>query len=140
VADPTHIVPPVGINPFRRTAITPVRRVHVLTQTIGVPSLDDGGGRIAGVASVAGAPTAGAIVSLLTDPGNLLVKQTVSGVGGTYAFSGLPAGRYQVLVYDPSQSYRSKVIHVDVPDPDIFVTEGGDILLTEAGDRLLVEG
>lgn len=135
---PTHIVPPVGVNPYRRTAVTPVRVVRVLTQSLGVPDLAIGAGAISGVASTAGVPTAGMIVSLLTDPENVIVRQTLSSVGGVYVFVGLPAGRYQVLVYDPGQDYRSKVIHVEVPDYDTLATAEADVFVTPDGDRLII--
>lgn len=112
--DPTVVVPANAATQTRRTAITPVRVVRVLTQSLGVPDLAAGDGVISGVASVAGVPTAGVIVSLITDPGNVTAKQTVSGVGGNFSFINLPPGRYQVLFYDPTTGYRSKVVHTEL--------------------------
>lgn len=136
MTNPTNIVPVVGVNPYRRNAVKPSRVVRVLTQSLGVAELAAGGGAISGVASLAGVPTAGMIVSLLLD--NEIVRQTVSGVGGAYTFVTLPPGRYQVLIYDVTETYRSKVIHVEVPDYDTLATPAGEVFVTPDGDRLIV--
>jgi hypothetical protein len=143
VPTPTHIVPAIGINAFRRTAVTPVRRVRVLTQTLGVPDLDEGSGVISGNITVGGVAAVGATLSLIPDSIGLIVKQTVTGVGGAYSFSALPAGTYQILVDDPANMMRSKVIHVEVPviPPVAWNSEdaGSDLVLSEL-DRLATLG
>lgn len=114
MADPDWIGPP-----NRRMTASVVRRpVRVLTQTLGVAELAVGPNTISGVASMGphpGTPTVGLLVSLLTDPAMAKVKETTSGVGGTFNFINIPAGRYQLLISDPTQMYRSKVVHIEIP-------------------------
>lgn len=114
MANPNSVIPqPWGAS--RRGAVSVNRTIRVLTETMGIPALAEGNGAISGTVTFNGAPGANAVCTLLTDPQNGAVAQAVADGAGAYLFANLPAGRYQVVAYDPTMTYRSKVAHTVVP-------------------------
>ncbi len=96
---------------------------------------------ISGFTHLKGSPVE-ARVSLIDVATNSIVGTTLSDAGtGAWAFSGLPAGRYEVV--QMVEGYKARVDGPWVLEGSglsFRVTEDGNIRVTESGDQRISEG
>jgi hypothetical protein len=114
----TNIATPIGyytatlVSVPGKPLITPMGSAIAAPRFADFPNLT-GAYSVSGVATVSGAGPSNLVLVRLSDQLPVAAKQSAS--DGSYTFTGLVAGEYAVVVFDPSGAYRAKVVHTAVP-------------------------